>query len=421
MIHLSIPPGMLFLMEVIHLISLERNGFTPDMIKEILTYQKGSRNLQFRYNLLDKADKVLGDITPLMVADSNSVSMDNMAEIHRTASFRVRDTGEINYLSERIQPYARLWIPPGPVLSRDFTFLEDTQPILYDSLRKAPQEGGWAEFPLGVFLLSTPEKEYEGNMKFRNIEAYDKLQILVDDGFNARYIADEGDNIVDEVIALLQDAGLSKINIESSSKELPTWLSWDPGVTRLEVINQLLGIINYEPIYVDEYGYFSSRPYRSPEQRASEYEYRTDQYSVIEPGAKARTGYFAVPNEWVGVVSEPDRVPLTYTYQNTNPDSPTSIGNKGWTKTKYIDVEAVDIESLRGIVEKQAYKDSQVLTEMEFSTAVMPFHSHSDVYRVQHHKLDVDAKFEELGWSMDLRADGSMSHRARQVIATGGV
>lgn len=407
-------------MEVIKLLTLNRNGFSADVVKEVLHYKKGSRQINFKYHLLDQDDTYLGDITHLMVSKGSSISLDNQAEIHRSANFRVRDTGEINFLKERIQPFAQVWIPPGPILARDFTFLEDTQPVLYDTLRKAPAEGGYAEFPLGVFLLSTPELEYENDKQYRNITAYDKLQILVDDGFTERYVANEGAVITDEVVALLQQAGLTKINIADSDKTLPAWQAWDPDVSRLEVINQLLGIINYEPIYVDEYGYFTSRPYRTPAQRAAEHEYSINELSVILPGAKAKTDFFSVPNEWVGIVSEPDRPPLTYTYQNTNPDSPTSIGNKGWTKTKYIDVDAADQESLEGIVQKQAYMDTQVHTEVEFNTALMPFHSHNDVYQLNHHKLAVDGKFEELSWSMDLSSEGNMTHRARAVISTGG-
>lgn len=402
------------------MLSLKRNGFSAEVVREVLHYKKGSRQTDFRYHLLDQDDTYLGDITHLMVSNGSSISLDNQAEIHRSANFRVRDTGEINFLSDRIQPFARVWIPPGPVLSKDFTFLEDTQPVLYDTLRKAPAEGGYAEFPLGVFLLSTPELEYENDKQYRNITAYDKLQILVDDGFTERYVANVGTVVTDEVQTLLQQAGITKINIANSDKTLPAWQAWDPDVSRLEVINQLLSIINFESIYVDEYGYFTSRPYRTPAQRAAEHEYNTDALSVIMPGAKAKTDFFNVPNEWVGIVSEPDRDPLTYTYQNTNPDSPTSIENKGWTKTKYIDVDAVDLESLQGIVEKQAYMDTQVYTELEFTTAVMPFHSHHDVYEINHSKLEVQGKFEELRWSMDLSSDGAMTHVARAVISTGG-
>ncbi|RSL28727.1 hypothetical protein D7Z54_35040, partial [Salibacterium salarium] len=124
------------------------------------------------------------------------------------------------------------------------------------------------EFPLGVFLLSTPQKEYEGDNIYRNIDAYDKLQMLVDDGFTERLVADQGERVTDFIESIISEAGIEKINIERAKKQFPTWMSWDPDVSRLEVINELLEVLNYEKLHVDEHGYFTSRPYRTPEQRS---------------------------------------------------------------------------------------------------------------------------------------------------------
>ncbi|WP_152414414.1 hypothetical protein [Halalkalibacterium ligniniphilum] len=79
----------------------------------------------------------------------------------------------------------------------------------------------------------------------------------------------------------MQDAGITTINIERSDKQFPTWLSWDPNVSRLEVVHELLAVINYEKLYVDEYGYFVSRPYCSPAPRSSEYAYFTDNCRLL--------------------------------------------------------------------------------------------------------------------------------------------
>ncbi|SDI19478.1 hypothetical protein SAMN05192534_12461 [Alteribacillus persepolensis] len=373
-------------MEVVIIQSLNR-GFSKEIVQAMLHGGFGSRKLNFSFALLNENDRSIGDITHLVIADSSEVSMDSEAEIHRTAKLRVRDTGEIDFLKERIQPFAELHMKNGSI-----------------------------EFPLGVFLLSTPQKEYEGDNIYRNIDAYDKLQILVDDGFTARVVADEGELVTDFIISLLQDAGITKINIERSDKTFPTWLSWDPDVSRLEVINELLDVINYENLYVDEYGYFVSRPYRTPAQRSAEYTYETNHLSVITPGATSTEDYFSVPNQWVGIVSEPDRVPLTYTYENTKEDSPTSIPSRGRTITKYIDTDSVDLEALQGTVQKQAYQDSQIAAEMKLNTAIMPMHSYNDIIRVKHDKLGIDAKFQEVAWSMPLSAGGTMSHTIKEVI-----
>lgn len=375
------------------MLPLTHEHYSRQEILNALHGKQGSRSIGFRFDLLDHQDRKIGDVSHLVNAGSSTIDLDNTQEIHRSAKFIMRDDGSVNFLSDRIQPWALLQMPRKP-----------NRPI--DCI----------EFPLGVFLLSTPEKSYQNNTIYRNIEAYDKLQILLDDGFTARYVADEGEFVTDVITDIIQQTGIIQINITRSEVQLPTWFSWDPDVSRLEVVNQLLQAINYEPLYVDEYGYFTSRPYRSPAIRSAEYDYRTDAWSVISPGATALQDFFAVPNQWVGIISEPDRVPLTYTYENLKPESPTSIPARGRTVTKYIDVDAADIESLQGIVQKQAFEDSQVYTEMTFQTALMPMHSHNDVYRMQHDKLGIDAKFQELSWSMTLSAAATMTHRVREII-----
>ncbi|RSL32674.1 hypothetical protein D7Z54_14590 [Salibacterium salarium] len=370
------------------MLTLKQKKYSVKEIKEALHAKYGRRRLSFRFDLLDEEDNRLRDITHLVEADSSSVSMDSESEIHRTAKFRVRDVGDIDFLKDRIQPFVQLHMKDGNI-----------------------------EFPLGVFLLSTPQKEYEGDNIYRSVDAYDKLQILVDDGFTARLVADEGERVTDFIEDIITEAGIENINIERSDKEFPTWMNWEPDTSRLEVINELLDVINYEKLHVDEYGYFTSRPYRTPEQRSSEFTYATDKLSVITPGATATEDLFSVPNEFVGVVSEPDRTPLTYTHRNENEDSPTSIPNRGRTITTYLDADSVDLETLEGKVKKEAYERSQVYTEMSFDTAIMPMHSYNDVLRVNHDKLEIAGKYQEISWNMPFSATGTMSHTVKAVVA----
>lgn len=370
------------------MLSLDRNGYTKQEVMEALHGKRGKRHIDFRFDLLDENDKKIGDITHLVEAESSTVSMDSEAEIHRTANFRLLDTGEIDFLKERIRPWAIL-----------------------------DMGNGYVSFPLGVFLLSSPKKEYVGDMHYRNVDAYDKLLVLVDDGFTTRVVADEGEIVTDFIVGLLQDAGIAKINIEQSDKTFPTWLDWGPDTSRLEIINELLEIINYEKLHVNENGYFVSRPYQTPERKVIEYTYKTDNLSVIAPGANIEQDFFNVANQFVGVVSEPDRVPLTYTYENMNEDSPTSIPRRGRVITKYIDSDSVDLETLRGEVEKVAYEDSQVASVMTFETAIMPIHSYNDILQVRHNKLGIDGRFQEISWSMPLSSSGTMSHTVKEIIS----
>jgi hypothetical protein len=370
---------------------LAQNGYTADQVKAALHAITGSRRLSYTFDLLDSNDNVLRDITGLVVAEQSSIKMDNSAaDIKRSATFNIKDDGTINWLQNRIRPWAKLQMP----------------------------DGGYVKWPLGIFLPVAPGRSYQGPSKYRQVTAYDKMYILKQSGPNARYVVDTGTNIAGAVVTVLQNLGIQKINIEPCTKTMPTWYDWTPDVSWLDVCNTLLKIINYEPLFVDEQGYFTSRPATTPQQRAEEYVYATDQWSVIATGATDELDYFSVPNQWVGIVSEPDKVVLTYTYQNDNPNSPTStVSRGGLIIRKTINVDAADLDSLQGIVQQQAYQDSQVARKVTFKTAAMPIHSYNDVYHLRHDKLGIDGKFQELSWEMPLKPGAEMTHVAQEVIS----
>ncbi|WP_067924893.1 hypothetical protein [Alicyclobacillus shizuokensis] len=365
--------------------------YTADQVRAALHAVHGSRRLSYTFDLLDSNDNIIRDITNLVVAEQSSIKMDNQADdIKRSATFNIKDDGTIDWLRDRIRPWARLQMP----------------------------DGGFVKWPLGIFLPVAPGRSYQGPSRYREVTAYDKMYILKQSGPNARYVVDEGTNIAGAVVTVLQNLGIDKINIAPCEKTMPTWYDWTPDVAWLDVCNTLLKIINYEPLFVDEQGYFTSRPATTPQQRAEEYVYATDEWSVIATGATDTLDYFSVPNQWVGIVSEPDKVVLTYTYTNDNPSSPTStVSRGGLIIRKTINVDAADLDSLQGIVEQQAYTDSQVARQVTFSTLAMPIHSYNDVYHLTHAKLGIDGKYQELSWEMPLKGGAEMSHTVQEVIS----
>ncbi|GAA0313840.1 hypothetical protein GCM10008967_00410 [Bacillus carboniphilus] len=87
---------------------LARGGYTEQEVKDALHGKYAPRRIRFRYDLLDKEDKF---IKTLDTVESGEVSMASLASIKRTARFKMKDDGEINWLSDRIQPFVELKIP----------------------------------------------------------------------------------------------------------------------------------------------------------------------------------------------------------------------------------------------------------------------------------------------------------------------
>ncbi|MFC4768747.1 hypothetical protein [Effusibacillus consociatus] len=367
------------------MLSLSRNGYTADDVKKAL--HAANRQLAFKYELLDNTNKHKAWLTNVMPGSKVAYNVFN--EIKRTATFQIRDDGSINFLSDRIKPWVLLRM-----------------------------SGGWAEFPKGVFLLSTPKRSAGATSSvFRNIEAYDQLQVLKDDKVEDRYTIVAGTNYITRVKTLLDNAGITLQNLTATDKTLPADRDWEPGTSKLQIINDLLGAINYRSLWFDDDGFAIAQPYVSPTVRASEYTYKTDKESVILPGAEHELDLFKIPNKWVLYVSEADRSPLRSVYTNTNANSPTSTVSRGriiMADPKQVD--AADQTTLDTLVQREAFEASQVYEAVEFETGIMPFHSDSDVFTLEHTKLGISAKFSEVSWEFEFRATAPMKHRIRRVI-----
>lgn len=371
------------------MLNLAVNGYTRQQVIEQLHGRRGRRGLvKFRYDLLNKEEIKIGELT----AQPGKITMNSLAEIKRTAVFQIieQEGKDIDWLNDRIRPVFCLKMP----------------------------DGGWAEWPLGVFLLSSPTRKDENGTIKRDIEAYDGSLILKEDKFIDRYFIPAGTKYTTAINEILNAIGIWKINILDHPGTLAVDKEFEIGTEKLFAINELLAAINYTSLWVDENGYFVAQPYVLPSNRDPEYEYRTDDLSIIHPGATEELDLFSVPNKWVRYVSNPDRaVILRSEYTNDLSTSPTSTINRGRT---IVDIEAVDDiadqATLDEYTKRIAYNASQVYGKFEFSTALMPHHSYYNCLFVEHTGFGIAHKYMESSWSMDLHANGVMTHSCRRVI-----
>ena len=209
----------------------------------------------------------------------------------------------------------------------------------------------------------------------------------------------------------------SNKNITDSPKVLPTTMEWEPGTSKLSIINDLLSAVNYTSATYNEDGIFTARPYVSPADRTPEYTYATDEFSVIVGDVSQTVDLFAVPNKWVVVVSDPDRPALVGSYTNASPNSPTSTVSRGRTIVDYrTEQSAPDQLTLDAQAARLAFEASQIYEAVEFETALMPIHETADVYYVAIDGLVIDNKYSEQSWSMALKSGATMSHKIRRIV-----
>lgn len=369
---------------------IARNGYTDRQILDMLFAKSGSRKIKFRYDLLDKNNQ---KITELKCVMSGEVSFNSLAEIKRTAKFKIKEDEQIqmDWLNNRIQPFVLLKMP----------------------------DNNWVEFSMGIFMLSSPTRVFENNVIVRNVDAYDLGLVLKQDKFIDRYSISRNVRYYDAIIKILISTGISidDIDIQYTNKVVDRDIEFEIGTEKKQAINQLLNEINYTSLFVDENGIFTAYQYISPTDRDIEITYQDDQFSVLYPDIQEELDLFDVGNVFTVVASNPDTVPLNYTYINDNPDSILSTMNRDRKIVDYREIENIsDMNTLENYTKRIAFEASQIYGHVTFNTAIMPIHGYFNVLFLKDTKMNINDKYSETSWRIPLETGGKMQHVVRKVV-----
>lgn len=343
-----------------------------------------NREVSFRYDLLNYNETKIGELTSL----GGSLGLTSLGQIKRKGKFKFKDNElkDVDWLNDKVQPVF----------------------VLNNKL----------EFPLGVFIISSPTRSLKKKNVYREVDCFDTSLILLEDKFDTRYRIIKNTNYVTAINQIIGSAGIWKINIPHINAALKTDREFEIGTSKLEAVNYLLQEINYTSIWVDELGNFTANPYILPNDRIVEYSYKNDDMSIIVPDTSVEEmDLFSVPNKWVIVATNPETQPLVSRYTNDNGGSPTSTVSRRRTIVDYREVDDIASQAiLDDYTRRIAYEASNVYGKFIFDTAIMPHHSYMDALYCEHTDLGIKYKYIETSWDMDLKAGGKMSHSARRVI-----
>lgn len=381
--------------------------YTLDSITAALF--SGQRRERYRYQLLDRDDSVIGMLAG--VQEGGSVTYNYLADVKRTCSFAL-DENPVDKPSD--------WL--------SFSAL-DLSTILRMKLKPyyalQMPDGGWAEWPLGVFLVEGATRSSDGGRVVRQIQGSDLGRALkvnkIVNRKDATYAS--GTNIVTDVQAALNLVGYIPYDFTPTAKTVPSsGLSWDPGTEYRQVVQDLLASINYQSLFFDAEGVARAGPYFVPSDRDVDFTYTTADplVSVVAEEATDEYDYFNTPNYWVYTTSQSDKTVITSTFTNTNADSPSSTVSRGITITK-VDLgrKEIDQASLNAAVRADAHADSQATETVVFKTPTMPWHGENNIIRLTQTKLGVSDVYSETQWQITLSPGAPMTHSARRTINVG--
>lgn len=369
------------------MLNLGVDGYkTQDIINQ-LHYQTGIRESFITVDLLNKYDIKIGELET--IRGQGFVQFDSESQIQRVGNILVREKQfrDVDWLNDRVRPVFNLKMPNGSL----------------------------ARWNLGVFLISSPTRKMQNGEIIRELELYDKNLILREDKLVKRLFYAKNKKYTELIQDLINEAGISQVKIENSSLTLPIGRDFDPGTSKLEVINTLLKEINYRNIWVDNDGYFRVEKYIEPINREVEYSYKTGQLSIIQADAIEETDLFNAPNVWHITYSNPEQKSYSATYENNSVSSVTSILNRNRRIVKIDTIDNIpNSQTLEAVTKRMAYADSQVYSNLIFQTAVMPHHTNNNMLFVDIKELGIEYKYLEKRWRINF--NGVMEHECKRIV-----
>lgn len=201
---------------------------------------------------------------------------------------------------------------------------------------------------LGVFLLSAPTRSYSEVGSTWSVDLSSPLAVPDADCVDSTFTVKAGSNLVGVAADILYESGLEHLSVTPSTATASSDMIYDPGKSKLTIVNELLAAAGYWSAYPDGAGQIHLDPYTRPAARAVAYDFREGARSIHLPEWEREQDMAAVPNKVVFVSQgSAEKAGLVGVAVNSDPSSPFSYPSRGrWVVETRTGVEAADQESI---------------------------------------------------------------------------
>lgn len=243
-----------------------------------------------------------------------------------------------------------------PVAGAGLTRVEDVD-LVTTRIRPVLIIDGLPEMPLSMYVVTAAPETWNATGREYALELHDKSTVLDQDAVGTTFTAGTSDPVLEIVQQVIESAG-ELITVDGSDvRTLTNPVVWEAGTSKLTIINDLLGALNYNALWVDGSGSFRATPTVRPALRSIRYSVLNDETgarmvreltdgaeSIYSPEWTRDRDTYAIPNEVVAVqVGTGDEEPLSGSVTNEDPDSPFSIPSRGRTIVRVLNgVETPD-------------------------------------------------------------------------------
>lgn len=364
--------------------NLENAGYSENRI--ITELSRSNRNVWYEYSVQNSKGNTIGFLS----IENAVLSFDSNNTVMRTLKGTVKRSYLMNIdtLDNRIVPWFCIKFSNGDIV----------------------------KWQLGVFLIDPSESCEDGTSEV-SLTGFDLGKIAYDDKITSRLYIQRG-SIYTSWASQVIGVDYTNIDVKSSYLTKNADEEWEIGSRRIDISNDLLKAINYNPIHFDEHGKCIIDSYSLPQLRPVEFQYKSDNMSIILDGVSKTSNKFDIPNKFVRYVENVDAEYYISTYENRDDKSPFSIQNRGRTIVSTASVKDIATQAeLDAYTIKCAAETMQKTDKITFRTLPMPGHGFKNCLYINIPIYGIDDKYIETSWEMELKPGGTMKHICERVIS----
>lgn len=181
-----------------------------------------------------------------------------------------------------------------------------------------------------------------------SVDLSSPLAVPDTDCVDSTFTVKAGSNLVGMAADILYETGLERLSVTPSSAVATSDMIYDPGKSKLTIVNELLSAAGYWSAHPDGVGQVHLDPYTRPAARSVVYDFHEGARAIHLPEWEREQDIAAVPNKVVFVSQgSADKAGLVGVAVNDDPSSPYSYPSRGrWVVETRTGVEAADQESI---------------------------------------------------------------------------
>jgi hypothetical protein len=381
--------------------SIANNGYSKAQALAALSASRVRYVIEYR--LLNNSNQYLRTL-PTVQKSSGEITSDATRDTAKslTIAYDKEDDFELDIYAERIEP--RMLIPMSAVGTGS-----DSDGTAY------------LKYSLGIFqpvkVGNTTRKD--GSTVFK-LEA-DDLSILLSFKATAAYSATAADRYTDFLKTIVNAAGLTKTNIQYSSRTFPQPIEFARFSTRFEIVKKICESLDYE--WFVEGDTFYARARVDDALRPLLNEFSVDNNSIIFTEATNIDRSALAANYIFASVSQLENgTSFEASASNTNENSPLSIPRRGFTIPRVLDKIDITLApnqlALQAIVDSELARESRISRKGTLSIGKSPYFSVFNLIRVYKPSSEWDGLFTANRWRLPLAALGRMEIEIEEVEAT---